>query len=422
MDSRRQLSETPRMELHYMEWVSLALRWFHLVAGISWIGSSFYFMWLDSHIEAPAKPRPDVEGELWMVHSGGFYQVEKRLIKPGGMPKTLHWFKWEAMLTWISGMFLLGVVYYLSGGVLMLDPNRPEISLGAAVAMSLGTIIVSWLVYDALWTSSWAEQNDKVATGISFALLFGVCYGLCQIYSGRGAFIHVGAVLGTIMVANVWHRILPCQQKMIDATSEGRTPDYELGKKAKRRSVHNSYVTLPVLFIMLSNHFAMTYGHKLNWLALILMILAGAGIRHVMIVRSKGGNGLAWLAPVTASLAGAIFLGGSKPAPVAPTATAAVTAHYSDLPHGERVTIAEVQAIFKDRCIQCHSEAPTDPVWKSAPNGVKFDTPQQIKGMIGGLKLRVIETKTMPLANQTNMTDEERARLALWIQQGAPIE
>jgi uncharacterized membrane protein len=396
-----------------MEWANLALRWFHLVAGISWIGSSFYFMWLDSHMEAPSAAKPDVEGSLWMVHSGGFYQVEKRLIQPGGMPRTLHWFKWEAAFTWMSGMFLLGVVYYLSGGVLLLDPNRPEISLGAAVAMSLGTILVSWLVYDALWATAWAEANARVATALSFLGLFGVVYGLCQIYSGRGAFIHVGAVLGSAMVANVWHRILPCQQKMIDATAEGRTPDYELGKKAKRRSVHNSYVTLPVLFIMLSNHFAMTYSSKWNWLALILMIFIGAGIRHFMILGSKGKNGYPFLVPVAAAIAGVVFLCGNQ----APDAAAAATAGTATEP----VTMAEIQGIVQRRCIVCHSEKPTDAVWKSAPNGVKFDTPAQIKGMVGGIKLRVVDTKTMPLANQTGMTDAERARFAAWIQQGAPL-
>lgn len=402
------------MELHYIEWAQLGLRWFHLVAGIMWIGSSFYFMWLDSHLEPPDPAKPDVEGSLWMVHSGGFYQVEKRLIKPGGMPKTLHWFKWEAAFTWLSGMFLLGVVYYLSGGVMLLDPGRPEIGLGAAVAMSLGTIIVSWLVYDALWATAWAEANAKVATALSFLGLFAMCYGLCQVYSGRGAFIHVGAVLGSVMVANVWHRILPCQQKMIDATAEGRTPDYELGKKAKRRSVHNSYVTLPVLFIMLSNHFSMTYGGPWNWLTLILMILIGAGIRHFMILGSKGKNGYPWLVPVAVALVAVVFLDGSKlpdPPAVAPGAAA-----------GEPVKMAEVQAIMQRRCIPCHSQSPTDAVWKSAPNGVKFDTPAQIKGMVGGIKFRVVETKTMPLANQTGMTDEERARIGLWIQQGAPLD
>lgn len=400
------------MELHYTEWAHLALRWFHLVAGISWIGSSFYFMWLDSHLEEPTPPEPDVEGSLWMVHSGGFYQVEKRLIKPGGMPKTLHWFKWEAALTWLSGMFLLGIVYYLAGGVLLLDPARPEIGLGAGVSMSLGTIIVSWLVYDALWATSWAEQNARIATGLSFLGLFGVVYGLCQIYSGRGAFIHVGAVLGTIMVANVWHRILPCQQKMIDATAQGRTPDYDLGKKAKRRSVHNSYVTLPVLFIMLSNHFAMTYSNHWNWLTLILMIFIGAGIRHFMILGSKGKNGYPWLIPVAVALAAVVVLSGSKkPEQLAAVAPA----------DAQPVAMDEIRAIFQKRCIQCHSKAPTDAVWKTAPNGVKFDTPAEIKGMVGGIRLRVVETATMPLANQTGMTDEERARVGLWIQQGAPL-
>lgn len=389
-----------------LDWLNLAVRWFHLIAGIGWIGSSFYFMWLDSALEAPERPKDGVEGELWMVHSGGFYQVEKRLIGPGSMPKNLHWFKWEAFLTWLSGIFLLGIVYYFSGGVYLVDASRMQLSTGAAIGISLGVILVAWLVYDFLWASRLADRRPKLVTAISFGLLYGIVYGLCQVFSGRAAFIHVGAVLGTIMVANVWIRILPAQQTMIDATRAGKKPDYTPGLRAKRRSVHNSYVTLPVIFMMLSNHYPATYGHQDNWLVLMLMIMLGASIRHVMILNSKHKNGWPWLAPAAAFLAAVVYL-------TAPASRAAGEQTTDDAP----VTDAEIQGILTRRCVACHSTAPTDDVFTTAPNGVVFEAPEQLRVMADVVKLRVIETKTMPLANKTAMTDAERQSLATWLAQ-----
>lgn len=390
------------MDAHYQEWLNLAVRWFHLIAGISWIGSSFYFMWLDASLEHPAKPREGVEGELWMVHSGGFYQVEKRLIGPGSMPKTLHWFKWEAAFTWLSGIFLLGIVYYLTGGVFLIDQAHAGLTPSQAMGVSVGVIVVSWLVYDLLWASPLADKAPRAATGVSFALLFGVVYGLCQVFSGRAAFVHVGAVLGTIMVANVWMRILPAQQRMIDATREGRTPDFTHGLRAKRRSVHNSYVTFPVLFMMLSNHFPSTYGGPLNWLALILLIFVGAGIRHVMIVRSKGGRADWMLLPVAATVAALVWMTGP-----AMRSTAAAGS-------GE-VTDDEAWGIIRERCQPCHATAPTDDVFTVPPNGTVFEKADEVKTFAGRMQGRIGDG-TMPLANKTGMTDAERGRLMQWLE------
>ena len=279
-----------------LDWVNLVLRWVHFTAGIAWIGSSFYFIWLDQHLTAPSPERARVEGEVWMVHSGGFYRVEKRRIGPGEMPAVLHWFKWEAALTWASGLMLLVVVYYLTSGALLLDPAVSPLSVGWATALSLGILPAAWLVYHALWRSPLGRQ-PALAGFISFALLAAVTVLLFRVLSGRAAYIHVGSILGTLMVANVWAVILPAQQQMIDATRRGEEPDLSLGQDAKRRSLHNSYMTLPVLFLMLSTHFPQTYGHRLGWLILILLSVAGAAARHAMI--GRGPRRLWALVPMT---------------------------------------------------------------------------------------------------------------------------
>src|SRR5574341_345555 len=389
---------------HVADWLNLAIRWIHLIAGIAWIGSSFYFIWLDSHLEAPAPGKANVEGELWMVHSGGFYQVEKRRIGPGQMPRTLHWFKWEAAITWISGFALLTLVYYLSAGAYLLDPAVSGLGVGTAIALGVGLLVLGWLVYDRLWRSPLAD--GPAAPAASLALVAGVVYGLCHLLSGRAAYIHVGALFGTIMVANVWMRILPAQQRMIDATTAGRQPDFSEGERAKRRSVHNSYLTFPVLFIMLSNHYPATYGHRLNWLVLLLLIVAGAGARHVMM--AKRGAGRWALAPVVAALVVVVAL-------TAPTRAAPASAV------GAAVPFAAVRAVVNQRCLPCHSAYPTDSAFRAAPAGVTFDSPESIARLAERIRVRAVETRTMPFGNKTGMTDEERALVGRWIAAGAPL-
>jgi uncharacterized membrane protein len=400
------------MLAHLQEWLSLSLRWIHLVAGISWIGSSFYFMWLDSSLESPEKPDDRVEGSLWMVHSGGFYEVQKRKIRPGEMPKTLHWFKWEAMFTVLTGLALLVNLYYLTGGVYLLDPAVSSITIGKASALGLGLLAFSWFGYDWLWNSSFGRTRGEVATAICYAALIAIVYGLCHTLSGRAAFIHVGAMMGTIMVLNVWVRILPAQQQMIDATAEGRIPDYGLGMAAKRRSVHNSYMTFPVLFIMLSNHYSMVYGHAQNWVVLLLMIVGGAAIRHVMIGKTVAKN---WAAlPAAASVIAVIWMTGPS------GGLASIEGLGDDL--GEPVAYADVHQVIERRCTQCHSPRPTDEIFKSAPNGVMFDSPEKVRAMAEKIQFRVVVTKTMPMNNKTGITDDERALLGRWIRQGAKVQ
>ena len=388
--------------------LNLLLRWAHLIAGIAWIGSSFYFIWLDSHLEAPQAGVDDVEGHLWMVHSGGFYQVERKRIGPGRMPSTLHWFKWEAAFTWITGILLLAVVYYLTGGIYLLDSSSHLTPLTASL-VGLGFIALAWLVYDGLWQSPLASGAPGVATAISLALVAGATFGFSRLLSGRAAFIHVGAMLGTIMVANVWMRILPAQQKMIDATSEGRTPDFTLSDRAKRRSVHNSYMTFPVLFIMLSNHFPALYGAPQNALVLVLLMVAGASARHVMIGK---GPSRSWAGGAVAlGLAGAFLLARPAAGMKVPAASAAA---------GPTPSFAEVQAIVQARCVACHSKTPRDATFGVAPAGVSFDDPAEIRRLAPRIYVRAVVTKTMPLANKTGATEAERATLGRWIEHGAP--
>ncbi len=313
-------------------WLSYLLRWGHLIAGISWIGSSFYFIWLDKALTLPEKPKEGVEGEVWMVHSGGFYQVERRKIGPGSMPQTLHWFKWEAAFTWITGVLLMAVVYYAGGGTLLFDAANSDKNVFQAIAVSLLTLPVSWLVYDGLWNST-LGKNTTLATLISFGLMIALVWGLSKFFGGRAAYMHVGAVFGTLMVANVWMRILPAQQKMIDATKEGRQPDFTLSGKAKLRSVHNSYLTLPVLFLMLSNHYPMTYGSENNVIILLLLFVLGAAVRHYKITKNKVG----WLPPVLilGSLLGLAYL----------TVEKSTESTESSLPNGAEKKITQIDSV-----------------------------------------------------------------------------
>ena len=380
-----------------LDWVNLGVRWAHLTAGIAWIGSSFYFIWLDRQLTTPDPARPSVEGEVWMVHSGGFYRVERRRIAPNEVPAVLHWFKWEAALTWATGLLLLAVVYYLTGGALLVDPAVSALSVGQATLLALGSLIVGWFVYDALWRSPLA-RSQGIAALLSLALLAGVTLLYFRTLSGRAAYIHVGSLLGTLMVANVWRVILPAQQQMIDATRRGENPDFSLGEHAKRRSVHNSYMTLPVLFLMLSSHYPQTYGNRLGWLILILLAVAGATARHAMI--GRGPRRLWALAPMAASLLTVVAL-------ATPRRSAASNS-------GAQVSFAEVRAIINARCLPCHSAYPTDDTFRVAPNGVMFDTPPEIQSRVSRIAERAALQRTMPPGNKTSMTDGERDALGRW--------
>ena len=284
------------METYIIEWLNLIVRWIHVITGIAWIGASFFFNWMDSTITPPENPESKVEGELWMIHSGGFYQMEKTMLSKSNMPRILHWFKWEAYSTWISGIFLLGIVYYTGSGVYLIDSQIADISYGMAIIISLGTILVSWLVYDFLWTSKMSEKK-WLSVIISLVFLCLIVWWFHQWFAPRAAYIHVGAVLGTFMVGNVWRCIIPSQKKLIIAIESGLKPEVSLSQKAKLRSVHNNYLTLPVVFIMISNHFPSTFTHQQNWLILIAIILIGATVRHFFNLKNKGHLNF-WILPV----------------------------------------------------------------------------------------------------------------------------
>lgn len=385
------------------EWVHFLLRLFHLIAGIMWIGTSFYFVWLDSSFQPLAEKKAGVEGETYMVHGGFFYRVEKQL--PVSMPPVLHWFKYEALLTWVSGVFLLGLVYWAGGGIQLVDYARFPLHPHLAMTLSAGVPIGGWVVYDLLWKFV-GGRAPKVALGASLALLLGAIYGLCTIFTGRAAYIHVGALLGTVMIANVWMRILPNQRRMIAARLAGQEPDWKKGHAAKQRSMHNSYMTLPVLVTMVSNHFSFAFDHPLNWALLAVLCVVGASTRHLMITIEKQQTAGWAFAPALGGLVALVALTAPKAIPPDTSAPVAFT---------------DVNDIVARRCRSCHSSTPTDDVFRSPPNGVSFDVPDTLKAMAPRVRQRVIEARTMPLANKTNMTDEERTILRRWIDQGARL-
>ena len=394
------------MDALIREWLNVGLRWIHLIAGIGWIGTSLYFMWLDAALTKPNPARASVEGETWLLHSGGFYLVERRTLPAGQLPSPIHWFKWEAAMTWLTGFPLLVLVYYTPRGVYLVDPAVSSITPGAAVAVGLGLLVISWAVYDLVWTSPLARHGGRGATVLSWALLVALVYALTRVLSGRAAYVHVGAMLGTIMVANVWMRIVPAQRDLIAAAAAGRTPDSTLSTRAKQRSTHNSYVTFPVIFMMLSHHYPATYGHPLNWLILCLLIVVGAGVRHVMIARERGRPADWWLVPVTAALAGVVYL--TSPA------------WFGGGRHGgDRVGFVAAKEVIDRRCVSCHSEKPSDDIFRIAPNGVTFDTPESIRARAETIRERTVVLRNMPLGNKTGMTDAERGVLARWLEQEA---
>lgn len=407
------------MNAYVIDWLSLLGRWVHLITGIAWIGASFYFVWLDNHLLPPADEplsRKGVGGELWAVHGGGFYNAQKYRVAPQVLPASLHWFYWEAYSTLLSGFFLLGLLYYAQAEIYLIDPRVAPLSKPAAIAIGVGVIIGGWLIYDALCRSPLKHRAAWLAA--VFALVFSAAaFALCRLFSGRGAFIEFGAMLGAIMVANVFFVIIPGQREMVRAKREGRDPDPEAGMRGKLRSVHNTYFTLPVLFTMISNHYAMTFGARYNWLVLIALCAAGVLIRVYFVARHKrherGGKTSPWPALlgllIVAATAAALA---PKRAPTA--AAAAAAAAESPAAH-----FADIQGIVANRCAPCHAAAPTQPGIAAAPKGVLLDSSA---GLLANL--RVIEpqvaTRAMPIGNLTCMTDGERNQLLDWIRHGAP--
>jgi uncharacterized membrane protein len=404
------------------DWASLLGRWLHLITGIAWIGASFYFVWLDNSLLAPKRKElidAGVGGEVWAVHGGGFYNAQKYKTAPAELPEPLHWFYWEAYTTWLSGMFLLCLIYFGQAQIYLIDPAVATLSTPAAIGIALAFLVAGWVVYDQLCRSQ-LGRNDKALGAVIFALLGLAAWGLCHLYSGRGAYILFGAIIGTIMVANVFFVIIPGQREMVAAKREGRPLDPIHGIRGKQRSVHNTYFTLPVLFVMISNHYALTYGASYNWLVLIAMAFAGAAIRAWFVARHKaherGGK-----TPVLPLALGLIVLAGVIAA-LAPQRSreAADATHDAGI---KAVTPAarfnEVQSIITARCVPCHAAKPTFGGFPAAPKGVMLDSPAAILTQLAPMQTQ-LSTKVMPIGNLTQMTDAERAQVLAWLADGAP--
>ncbi len=397
---------------YLLDWLSLLGRWLHVTAGIAWIGASFYFVWLDDHLLPPtaqAQRDAGVGGELWAVHGGGFYHAQKYRLAPPQLPPQLHWFYWEAYTTWLSGFFLLCLLYFGQAEIYLIDPSVAALSKPVAIALGLAFILGGWLIYDGLCRSP-LGRNERRLSALLVLLLAGAAWALCRLFSGRGAYIEFGAILGTIMVANVFFVIIPGQRELVAAKREGRMSDPAPGLRGKQRSVHNTYFTLPVLFVMISNHYAMTYGARYNWLALILLCLGGACIRAWFVARHKAHTRQGRTSPLSAMLgvamiAGAIVL-------LMPRGQAVTTTARS-------VEFAQVQAVIQQRCAVCHSARPTQPGFVSAPKGVLLDTAEHIGAQTQQIAQQ-IRSRTMPIGNLTHMSEAERELVLNWIARGAP--
>lgn len=402
------------MSVDWGEWLNLAIRWFHLTAGIAWIGASFYFVWLDSHLLPPTEG--EASGELWSVHGGGFYHKQKYQVAPNKMPKDLHWFKWEAYTTWITGFLLLVLVYYVSAQSYLIDPAKLALTQGAAVSIGLGAMAAGWLVYDLLCRSALGRRDGMLGL-VWFGLLVLAAWLLDQIFSARGAYIHVGAIIGTAMVGNVFLVIIPNQRKAVAALVRGEVPDAALGKAGKQRSVHNNYMTLPVLFIMISNHYPMTYGAAQPWLVLALLALTGVAVRHVFNLRHRGAAlGGAMLTAAVSALVSVAYVSLEK----ATLAGAGMATESRPVGAATAATWAGVAPIFERHCTGCHAARPTSEDFAAPPLGVMLDSFQHAR--VAALRVRkvAVDSEVMPMGNTTGMTRAERDTIGRWVAAGAP--
>jgi len=390
------------------EWSSLILRWLHVVAGIGWIGSSFYFIHLDLSLRSRGGLAEGVQGEAWQVHGGGFYRIAKYLVAPTEMPDELTWFKWEAYTTWLSGFALMVVVYYLDAELFLVDKSVLGLTPVQAGLFSFGSLALAWLLYEAACRSGLARHELRFAIG-GYLFLVGLTYAFTHVLSGRGAFNQIGAIIGTIMVANVFALIIPNQKKIVAALLAGQAPDPKLGNTSKERSVHNNYLTLPVIFLMISNHYPLLYATRYNWLIVAIVLALGPIIRHFFNARHAGKPSPWWVWGVAACGMIAVALlsaAGPRDARVGAQAGPA--------------TFANVEEIILSRCSMCHA---AEPVWASivtAPKGILLDDAAHIKRNARLIGRNAAWANAMPPGNVTEMTPDERAIVAAWLSVGAP--
>ena len=398
------------MDPYWNDWLDLAFRWLHVIAGIVWIGTSFYFVALDNHLRPPRR-RVDADegvgGESWEIHGGGFYRVQKFRVAPETIPEPLHWYKWEAYATWVSGFALMVVVYYFHADLYLVDREVADLSETSAIAISVALLAVAWLVYDGLCRL--LHRRQLVLAGALVVAVSGAAYGMSHLYSGRGMYLQVGAMLGTIMAANVLFVIIPGHWDLVRAKEQGREPDAGPGIRGKERSIHNNYLTLPVVFAMISNHFPFTHGHEHGWAILVALMLIGAWIRHFFNLRHQGRT--VWLIPASAAAAAVALAFAIEPEERSAAGNGAAS-----------VSFFQVEKIVSTRCATCHSASPTSETFRTPPKGVVFDTPAQIQAQARAIEKQAVLSRAMPLGNVTEMTDKERELLGIWIRQGAKTE
>ncbi len=409
------------MESYLLDWANLLLRWLHVITAIAWIGSSFYFVFLDSSLTPPEDEdlkRQGVSGELWAVHGGGFYHPVKFNVAPPKLPGHLHWFYWESYSTWLSGFALFSVSYLWSAGTYLVDKSRMDWAPATAVVAALAFLVVFWLLYDAICRAFGQRKNgDAIVGALVFVLVCIASWLACHWFAGRAAFLLVGAMMATAMSANVFFWIIPGQRTVVADLKAGRPVDPIHGKRGKQRSVHNTYFTLPVLFAMLSGHYSFTWSHPQNWLVLILMMAAGAAIRQFFVLRhgfKLGRNAHPWpyaLVGVAVLLAVVAWL---RPAPASGDAIKNIAIGAQSTGDGAQFDTKELQAVLQQRCVQCHGA-------EVQMKGLRLDVPEQVASRASLIYQQVVQQKLMPLNNATQMTEAERALVARWFQAGAPV-
>src|SRR5450830_1231426 len=408
------------MEMYLLDWVNLLLRWTHVITAIAWIGASFYFVFLSSSLHIRTSPdlvAKGVDGELWAVHGGGFYHPQKYLVAPKAMPDNLHWFYWESYATWLSGFGLFTVLYLFNAGTFMVDKSVHDWSAGAAVGSALAFLVVFWLIYDIICRTFGRKKNGDLIVGvIVFGFVIFAAWLACQLFAGRAAFLLVGAMLATAMSANVFVWIIPGQRKVVAQLKAGQPVDPIYGWRAKQRSVHNTYFTLPVLIAMLSNHYGWLYSVRQNWLVLVMLMLAGALVRHSFVARHKAlvhGKRVPWehAAAGVAMLAAMVVWLVPAPDPVAPAVAAAPAAASATA----GVSFEQVKGVIAQRCAMCHSA-------QVQSKGISFDTPAAIKHHAQQVYQQAVVLKLMPMNNATQITAGERDLLKRWYEEGAPVE
>ena len=432
------------MEAHFTEWLNLGIRWIHMITGIAWIGASFYFVWLENNLNR-SNPREGLSGDLWAIHGGGIYHLEKYKLAPPKMPENLHWFKWEAYATWLSGVALMLVVYYLNPSLYLVKPGV-DLAPEMAILIGFGSMVAGYVAYHFLCDSPLGKRPALLGA-VLFVLIIAAAYGFSQIFSGRAAYIHVGAIIGTIMVGNVFFTIMPAQRALVKAIEDNTTPDPTLPAKGLLRSRHNNYFTLPVLFIMISNHFPSTYGSQYNWLILAGIAMLAVLVRHYFHTRHDSSK-YVWTLPaaalgmiclafvtgpsmktasteapkaavITYAKIPATAVSGNPDVAKAAASTPAVPA--ATAPAVATVEFAKVSSVIQERCSVCHSATPSSPMFSAPPAGFMLDTPEQIKAQAAKIHAQSVASQIMPLGNITQMTQEERDLIGSWIDQGAQL-